>query len=144
MRRLAAGIALVYVATASAVGAASIDTGPETPMRGKPGRVAIASTDGADSAWSVSIAYFPNSVIEHVDSLGRTDAGGAIEWTPRFAGLATITAIRGDDTTSQAISIRFPGMPGAALIVFLVAGAILLGGAGWSLAKLTRDAEATG
>ena len=128
--------ALVLVAGGASADSISLDTAP--PTRGEVVAVSVATSEGDPTGWALAVTYFPNSIIERTDELGRADSLGRIAWLPRFAGLATLTATRGDESVSLSTSVKFPGVPAGAALVFIVAGTILLGGAGWSLIRLAE------
>ena len=124
------------VAAHAAGSSISLDTTP--PMRERPVAATVVVSGGDASGWVVSVTYFPNSIIQHTDEIGQTDSLGRIAWLPKFAGLATLTATCGHESVSMATSVKFPGIPAGAAVVFIVAGTILLGGAGWSLIRLAE------
>jgi len=85
--------------------------------------------------WTVVVEYFPNSKVVRDDTLGVTTREG-IAWIPAFAGIASVIALRGGERISTAASVRFPAVPAGAITVFIFAGSVLFGGAGWSLVRL--------
>jgi len=89
----------------------------------------------------VSVEYFPNSRAARTDTIGLTDVRGRVRWVPAFAGIVSLTARRGHETVATAASVQFPSVPPGAVLVFLFAGTVLLGGSGWAIIRLfERDA----
>ncbi len=91
---------------------------------------------GDAGGWTVVVEYFPNSKVMRDDTVGVTDARGVVTWTPVFAGIVFVKAVRGNEVITKNLSVRYPAVPAGAVLVFFVAGTILLGGAAWSLIHL--------
>jgi hypothetical protein len=102
-------------------------------------RVVTIRPDSGETAagWTITATYFPNSSIARIDTVGTTDSIG-VTWKPSFAGIVALKASQGRKSISANVSVKFPGIPAGAILVFLVAGTILLGGAGWSLIRLVE------
>ena len=108
----------------------------------KPTSVSVATDDETEplpgAGWTVVARYYANSTLERSETIGVTDSAGQVIWIPAAPGIVSISATRGDETISRAVSVKYPGLPGGAALVFIVAGSILLGGAGWSLIRLVE------
>lgn len=79
----------------------------------------------------VTITYSPGAPIATTQTLST---GGKLEvpWTPETPGVASVVA--GADSTN--VSVKFDGVPGLGLVIFLIAGVILFGGAAVCLRAL--------
>ena len=127
---------MLMLASFATVHAASIDL--VKPVVRDSAHVVTVVTDSTTplDGWTVSAVYYPGSTVERVDSVGVTDSTGKTSWTPKFAGIVALKASREEMSASKNVGVQYPGVPAGAVIVFLLAGAILLGGAGWSLIHL--------
>lgn len=101
-----------------------------------PGASETVRLPGDPSGWMIVVEYFPNSKVMRDDTVGTTQARGEVVWTPDFAGIVSMKATRGDAVITRSVSVKYPSVPAGAVLVFFVAGTILLGGAGWSLVRL--------
>ena len=125
-------LALMVPALATAQG---VTFSAEPVVQGRPVTVRFdAPTD------SVMLTYRPNSDLASTDAVAL---GGATDyrWTPRAAGLVKITTPGG---VEQSVGVRFTGLPASGLLVLVVAGLVLFGGATFALRSLlagpARDA----
>lgn len=114
--------------------AAQIVLGSDDLYVGRP----VTVTVGPD-ADSLVVTYRPNSSISEVTVLPVE--GGEIVWTPERPGVARL-AVPGGPTVNA--SIRFQRTPIAGVVVLLLAGCILFGGAIFASIKLFErdDADA--
>ncbi len=130
--RTLAGAALAValaVAAAAPAGAASIQVDRRYPAEGERAVVRVIADDGAPVTGAlVRVTYRPGSSVETHAEVGRTDAGGAVAWTPELAGIATLSAEWTDGSASANVSVRFHHAPVAGLVIMIVAGVILVGG----------------
>lgn len=129
MRALALA-ALLLPALASAQGTVSFSTDPV--VQGQP--VTLRFSEPADS---VMLTYRPNSDLASTDAVALGGAT-AYEWTPREAGLVRITTPGG---VAQSVGVRFTGLPVSGLLVLVVAGLVLFGGAAFALFTLLGGPE---
>jgi hypothetical protein len=81
---------------------------------------------------SLVLTYRPNSAIPLVDTVA---VGGftSIRWTPEQAGVVRVAVPGGP---SRNLSVRFAALPVAGIVVLILAGLILFGGAAWAMTKL--------
>ena len=135
---------LALAAGVQTAAGASIDLEARNPVMGEPISLTVIPDDSAAAGWTVTANYFPNSVVEEAEEIGMTDSAGRVEWTPQHAGIVSLNAARGDDTAKRAVGVAFSSLPGGAVLVFIIAGTILLGGAGWSLIRLMEHDPAHG
>lgn len=84
---------------------------------------------------TVVVTYRPNSAIPLVDTV---HVGGfeSIRWTPERAGVVRVAVPGGP---SRNLSVRFAALPVAGIVVLILAGLILFGGAAWAMYKLLSD-----
>ena len=84
----------------------------------------------------VMVTYRPGSNVAATKVAGTTDGTGEIEWIPDHAGIATLE-VEGDDASSPSltVSVRFRNVPTLGVILLMLAGMILFGGNGYSIAK---------
>ena len=138
--RTLAGLTLALL-LGVAVGAETLSVDREMLVRDRQTVVRVLDETGLPASGRIVTAdYFPNSMVERTDSLGVSDSTGMVRWTPEFAGIVTLGASKDGASTSLSVSVRFPGVPAGAVLVFIAAGVILLGGAGWSFMHLMEHA----
>jgi len=102
------------------------DEEPAGPIEGHPTVVTLDSL-----AEHVQVIWRPNSAIPDTVNLDVT--GQTFTWTPKQAGVATMTTSNG---TSQNVSVRYDGVPASGIFILIIAGTILFGGAGFAMGKL--------
>ena len=101
---------------------------PTTPFQGQPVRITLDQP----AEW-VKVVWRPNSAIP--DTVALDPTGTAFEWTPTRAGVASIVTPEG----SQNVSVRYSQYPAAGILILIVAGTVLFGGAGFAMGKLLGD-----
>ena len=84
----------------------------------------------------VSVKYYPGSKIERVDTVGVTDPSGYLLWRPKYAGVVSVSARKDSESVSINRSVKFDSIPGSGILVLMIAGIVLMGGAGWSILRL--------
>ncbi|MDP8224486.1 MAG: hypothetical protein P9L99_14085 [Candidatus Lernaella stagnicola] len=133
-------LAVFVLALTAPAWAAKIECEPEFPIRGQ--EVFVTLSDVEDpTAWSFVVTYRPNSATAQINQLGPPAADGRLRWLPTASGLVEIKA-QGptkDAKVTTNIAVRFPSPPISGIIILLVAGTILFGGAGYSLSKAIRN-----
>jgi len=84
----------------------------------------------------VTITYQPGAPIAKTQVL---ETGGQlqVQWTPERPGVASVAA----DGGSQNVSIKFDGTPGLGVVIFIIAGCVLFGGAAICLKALFAAPE---
>lgn len=98
------------------------------------GQTTTIHTNGAKQ---LNIIYRPGSNISQTKTVKVTAA--SYEWVPQKAGIFAITTPNGP---SQTVSVSFGSFPVIGLIVLLVAGSILFGGATFAAVNLFGDSSA--
>lgn len=102
---------------------------PESPIVNRPVQVTLPSpADTVNIIWRPNSAV-PETVTMHVD-------GVSFEWTPSKAGVARIEAVSDGVVTAQNVSVRYDQYPASGIMILIVAGIILFGGAGFAMGKL--------
>ncbi len=105
---------------------------PITPSTEKP-VVGVPMTLRFDAPVdTVFVTYRPNSAVARRDTV-RLGESASMKWTPERAGVVQIGLPSG---ASQNLSVRFSETPLSGILVLIVAGLILFGGAAWAMAKL--------
>ncbi len=80
----------------------------------------------------LTITYSPKSEVEIVEKV-PTNGTKLVLWRPKYAGVATITT---PGHKALTVSIRYDGVPLGGVLIMLLAGFILFGGAFVSLRAL--------
>ena len=101
---------------------------PEAPTRGEP--VTVTFSAPVDS---VTVTYRPGAVTATTETF--TPGASTFTFSPEKAGVVQVAS--GD--ASQSLSVRYVGTPIGGLIVMILAGLILFGGAGIALRTLLSD-----
>lgn len=102
-----------------------VDVAPDAPVRGEPVRVTFSAP-----ADTVRITYRPGAITASSETF--TPRSATFEFVPARAGVVAVAA----GGTSQNLSVRFQRAPGAGIVVMVLAGLILFGGAIVSLRVL--------
>ncbi len=122
---------LLFALLASAAGAQDIvSVTPDAPTRGED--VTVTFSEPVDS---VMVTYRPGAVTATTETF--TPGTSTFTFTPVKAGIVSVAS--GD--ASQSLSVRYVGTPIAGLIVMILAGLILFGGAGLALRSLLSDGD---
>lgn len=139
-------VALLAAAPAGAEGELSISTENERPLRGEVVRLRVTE-DGEPAAGAQVVAvYRPASNTEHREVLEPVDSSGQVLWTPDDAGPVKLEvrpegADLGADEAPGAeliVAVRFGRFPPQGLLIMVLAGILLFGGAATAFALLLR------
>lgn len=121
--------ALLAVAAASAPAAQEIvSIEPDMTYRGE--RVRVTFSEPVDS---VTVTYRPGAITARTETF--TPGAATFEFEPSRAGVVAVAA--GD--ASQNLSVRFRGAPLGGIVVMVLAGIVLFGGASIALRTLLAD-----
>lgn len=101
---------------------------PEAPVRGEPVRVVFS-----EPVDSVRVTYRPGAITAHVETF--TPGAATFEFVPERAGVVAVAA----GEASQSLSVRFQGTPLSGIVVMVLAGLVLFGGAAVALRALLAD-----
>lgn len=133
----------------------TIHLAEEFPLRGE--EVIVTVTDDRNFAEralkevkleesTVTATYRPSSETAATEDLGTLDASGQVAWTPTDAGIVTLAVHpaegEGEPDATLAttdLSVRYGGFPPAGLLIMVIAGLLLFGGAAVGMALLLRD-----
>lgn len=146
-------IALAALLAAPAAGV-EIALATESPLLDDPVAVTVTDAGTPVAGARVDAHYRPNSQTAFREPLPPTDAAGRTEWTPRAAGIVTLevlepaggpapgTVHRCGPTPRPArcnTAVRFGAFPARGVVVMVVAGLLLFGGAALGMAMLLRE-----
>lgn len=115
----------------------AISAADERPLRGETVRLTVTD-DGTPAAGALVVAvYRPASNTVHRQELTPVDASGTVLWTPTDAGPVTLQVWPpGSDpsadrqpATTLTVAVRFGTFPPSGLLIMIVAGVLLFGGA---------------
>lgn len=131
---------LLLLTLPGAATAQRITVTPELPVRGETATLTVTGEEDQPLAGKVvEITYRPNSETTSIETLSPTDPSGQVAWTPRDAGIVTLTV---GDLVSHNVAVRFGRFPSAGLAIMILAGMLLFGGAGLGFVVLLRSGEA--
>ncbi len=120
---------LLLLALAAGASAQSIvSVTPDAPTRGEP--VTVTFDQAVDS---VTVTYRPGAVTATSETF--TPGAASFTFSPEKAGIVSVSS----GAASQSLSVRYIGVPLGGLIVMILAGLILFGGAGLALRALLAD-----
>ena len=126
MRRV---LALAVVLAAPLVHAQDVlSVEPELPSVGEPVRITFS-----EPVETVDVTYRPGAISAVTESF--TPGGAVFEFTPDRAGVVSV--VSGD--AAQSLSVRFRSAPLSGLVVMVLAGLILFGGAAIAMKALLAD-----
>lgn len=111
--------------------AAQYTLSTEKPHVGEPVTVTLPAP-----ADTLLVTYRPNSSIARPVPI-PTEGRQTVTWTPAEAGVVALSTPEGG---GQNVSVRFDAPPVSGILVLLLAGAILFGGAVFAFVKLFQGA----
>ncbi len=90
---------------------------------------------------TLTVVYRPNSATTLEKAVGSFQGNGSLVWKPIAPGITTLVAkgADGKKVTSKNVATRYPATPVSGVIVMVLAGILLFGGAGWSLRRALSD-----
>lgn len=143
MRKGVIFIALLLALSATPMAAVTIVTDDHYPIVGEATTVSVEDETGPMEGAIVQVEYRPNSSTARTETLDPTDESGITSWTPAGAGLARISVIGPDGPTGTvAVSVRYTGFEPSGIVIMLLAGLFLFGGAGYGMSLLLREQKA--
>lgn len=92
----------------------------------------------AAPAEALTVTYRPNSSIETVETIPARGQQ-TVTWTPVQAGVVALSA---GGSGSRNVSVRYQRVPAGGIVVLLIAGCLLFGGAIFAFRKLFQDGPA--
>ena len=126
--RLFVFLPLVLAASVAAQDIVSVE--PDAPTRGQPVRVTFSQPVD-----SVTVTYRPGAVTATTATFAPRAA--TFEFVPERAGVVSVAS----GGASQSLSVRYIGVPLGGLVVMILAGLILFGGAALSMRALLSDGD---
>lgn len=118
----------VLAASVSAQDVVSIE--PDSPTRGE-----VVTVTFSEPVDSVTVTYRPGAVTAVTEVM--TPESATFRFTPERAGVVSIAS----GGASQSLSVRYVGVPLGGLVVMILAGLILFGGAAISMRALLADGD---
>lgn len=124
----------------------TVTTDDERPLRGEVVRLHVLDDGAPAPGHQVVAVYRPNSQTEHRERLPAVDASGTVLWTPRDAGPVTLEVwppdvevdVDGDPLLSLTVAVRYGGFPASGMLIMILAGLLLFGGATTAFILLLR------
>lgn len=138
------GLVALLIATGPALGAladqaGTIQLSEKYPEKGQPTHITLEADDAPVAGAMVKVHYRPNSETTVTQTLGPSDTAGGVEWTPDDAGIVTLEAQReGAEApfATRNVAVRYRGFPAQGLMIMLLAGVLLFGGAAFGFVML--------
>jgi len=127
------GFLLLLALTVPALAGVELESEPATV--GEEATIVVTDDDGPVKGREVTATYYPGSAVKRLEKVGRTDDRGRVAWTPELAGLVELGAGEGNTKT---IGVRFDGMPTGALVIFLLASFLLVGGIVFGVRRMNK------
>lgn len=107
---------------------ASIEVSKDSPTVGE--RITLTFSVPVDT---LTVTYRPNSSVSKTEILVNDPPATSMEWSSKEPGLVALSYLDKSGESPQrvrhSLSIRFDGLSGSGLVVMLLAGVILFGGA---------------
>jgi hypothetical protein len=116
----------------------------ERPIIGQTVQLTVLAGGSPLRGARVRAVYRPNSSTTSTEHLAPTDDAGTVFWTPSAAGpvnlqaWAPAVAEDAPPAVTVAVAVRYGGFPLSGLVIMLLAGALLLGGAIFGMTMLLR------
>jgi hypothetical protein len=119
----------------------SLTTAEPYPLRGQPTEIAVTRGGAPLAGVEIEALYRPNSETSSHEALPPTDAAGQVSWTPRDAGIVTLTAhVPGEETPATLnVAVRHGRFPARGLGIMILAGVLLFGGVLLGFLRLLRE-----
>ncbi len=131
-----AASALTMLPGAFAEGAVTIELVEEFPLHGEAQKVTLVGAE-AGRVYDLSVTYRPNSETAEEELVGRFGEDWTISWIPRIPGITSLQVLgsEGAVIASRNVATRFSSPPLSGILVFLLAGLLLFGGATYSMRR---------
>lgn len=130
---------LIYSPTALA----NIDVSTDSPKVGQ--RITLTFGTTVDT---LLVTYRPNSSVANRDTISINPPATSVEWASAYPGLVALAYVDKSQSpparVTRNLSVRFDGLSVSGLVVMLLAGTILFGGAATAFRSLFRHREETG
>lgn len=139
---LVGGVLAIGLLPGPAAASVTIEVDRPSPLRGEALTVTVTGDGRPLAGAGLEALYRPNSQTSFVESLPPTDAAGTSEWTPRDAGIVTLSVLDpadGPPLATRTLAVRFGSFPARGIAVMVLAGLLLFGGAGFGLYMLLSE-----
>lgn len=127
----------------------TIEVSDERPIRDTSVRLTVSEGRRPAAGAQVTAVYRPNSLTSETEELTPVDSSGTLMWTPRSTGPVTLEvrpAGADDDApaaVSHTVAVRYGGLPASGLLIMVLAGVLLFGGAAVAFYLLLKPPEHT-
>jgi hypothetical protein len=140
MKKLVCTIVLMFLAAAPGLAGVVISLSDDFPEVGNEQVVGVSGVTGSGEC-RLWVVYSPTSQTQEEAEVGRVPESGEVRWTPARPGIATLSVRDdgGSTVASRNVAILFSSTPRSGLLVMVLAGALLFGGAGVSLWWVLRE-----
>lgn len=144
---LPACLLLCLLAAAAARADVTLSSDDERPLRDSVVRLHVDADGEPAPGYVVRAVYRPNSQTAHTEMLTPADATGTVLWTPQDAGPVTLTAWPpgvepgangAEAAASLTVAVRFGGFPASGMVIMILAGLLLFGGAAAAFVMLLK------
>lgn len=122
-------LVLLFLLLAPLSAQAQLVGGSDLVLRGEPVTVSTLTPEGV--ADTLTVIYRPNAILARAVHL-PTGGAETVTWTPESAGVVQLVA----GSLRQNVSVRYRRPPLGGIIVLILAGSILFGGATFAFRKL--------
>lgn len=125
----------------------TLETSDERPLRASTVRLTVRHGLAPAAGARVTAIYRPNSTTSVSEELTPVDASGTLMWTPTHTGPVTLEVrpAGADPETpavaSHTVAVRYGGLPASGLLIMVVAGVLLFGGAAVSFILLLKNPD---
>jgi hypothetical protein len=139
MKSLIAALILLSFAVPALAGPTLI-LEEEFPTKGQAVDVTLSGVDDPTQI-SLKVIYRPNSATERKVFVGTFSESGTLAWKPQSPGITTLEAQdqAGKKVASKNVASKFPSTPVSGVVVMLLAGMLLFGGASYSLSRALKE-----
>ena len=110
--------------------AAQFTLSDDTPVQGEPVTIELM-----EPAAMLILVYRPRSSVAERDTLRADAPTTTFQWVPEEAGVVSIVTPAG----TKNVSVRYPGLSTSGLIVMVIAGGLLFGGAAFAFRLLFQE-----
>ena len=140
MKRALLPIALIFLAQ-HVTASVEIRTSGKALRQGEETRLVVLDDGRPIKNAEIRAVYRPASRVETERSIGVTDGGGAVSWTPEFAGIVKLTVERGEESFERTVPVKFPSPPASGLAILAFAALVLFGGLAYLIVRVRRMGE---
>jgi len=143
MRTSLLGVLVVFVLASPIAAGNDLAVSSKFPVVGRDEEVRLTG-ESLPSEVRLKVVYRPNSETKVERVVGAFDTEGKLIWRPEAPGITVLSAIAADDSVvaTTKVATCFASPPATGILVMVVAGILLFGGAALSLVfALSRDRD---